>query len=148
MISRVFIATALCLGVIACGGSDDTADKAGAVSEVTDKTAVTLEEQAAPAGSAEPAEEIAAADQVASTNTGESVYNRACAGCHLTGAAGAPKVGDKSAWADRIAKGSDALVQSAIKGVPGTAMLARGTCNACTDDDIKVAVDYMISQSQ
>jgi cytochrome c5 len=66
----------------------------------------------------------------------------------MTGAADAPKIGDKAAWADRISQGTDALVNSAINGIPGTAMLARGTCNACSDDDLKLAVDYMISQSQ
>ncbi len=66
----------------------------------------------------------------------------------MTGAAGAPKLGDASAWESRIAKGASALVQSAITGVPGTAMMARGACGTCSDDDIKAAVDYMIAQVQ
>lgn len=42
--------------------------------------------------------------------------------------------------------GAATLVQSAIAGVPGTAMMARGDCGTCSDDDIKAAVDYMIAQ--
>ena len=82
------------------------------------------------------------------TASGEAVYKRACVGCHMTGAAGAPRVGDASAWESRIARGSASLVQTAINGVPGTAMMARGTCGTCSDDDIKAAVEYMIVQSR
>jgi cytochrome c5 len=150
MSSRVFMASVLCLSLISCSGSDDATDKASTVSEATEDTIEPGENQStmpetpasAKVTSAAPAEQVAAA------NTGESVYNRACAGCHMTGAAGAPRIGDKAAWADRISKGADALVKSAIDGVPGTAMLARGTCNACSDDDLKLAVNYMISQGQ
>lgn len=150
MKSRIFTASVFFLSLISCTGSDDTTDKASTVSETTQDTVETGENRtaipelpvSAKVTSATPAE------QVAVTNTGESVYNRACAGCHMTGAADAPKIGDKAAWADRISQGADALVNSAINGIPGTAMLARGTCNACSDDDLKLAVDYMISQSQ
>jgi len=79
---------------------------------------------------------------------GQATYNSICKSCHATGAAGAPKLGDKAAWAPRIAKGMDALVQSAVKGVPGTAMMAKGMCAACSTDDLKAAVEYMVSQSK
>jgi cytochrome c5 len=62
--------------------------------------------------------------------------------------AGAPKLGDKAAWEPRIAKGKDALVQSAINGLPGTAMPPKGTCAACTDEDLEAAVEYMLSSVQ
>jgi cytochrome c5 len=48
--------------------------------------------------------------------SGEEVFKGQCAACHATGAAGAPKLGDKGAWAPRIAKKFDALVTSALKG--------------------------------
>jgi cytochrome c5 len=48
--------------------------------------------------------------------TGEEVFKAQCTTCHSTGAAGAPKFGDSAAWANRIAKGFDALVTSATKG--------------------------------
>jgi len=48
--------------------------------------------------------------------SGEQVFKAQCAACHETGAAGAPKFGDKAAWAARIKNGFDALVTSALKG--------------------------------
>lgn len=79
---------------------------------------------------------------------GQATYTTTCQSCHATGAAGAPKLGDKAAWAPRIAKGMDALVQSSINGVPGTSMMPKGMCAACTDDDLKATVEYMVSQSK
>lgn len=80
--------------------------------------------------------------------TGEAIYKKTCIGCHATGAANAPKLGDKAAWKPRIDKGMNALMQSAINGVPSTAMMKRGTCTSCSDDDLKAAVEYMVSQSR
>ncbi|MCG8429134.1 MAG: c-type cytochrome [Chromatiales bacterium] len=107
-------------------------------------------EPAAPAPAAEePATAAAPAPAAApAAADGEAIYGRACIACHLSGAAGAPKLGDKAAWEPRIAKGMDALLQSAINGVPGTAMTPRGTCANCSDDDLKAAIEYMISKSQ
>ena len=53
-----------------------------------------------------------------------------------------------AAWEPRIAKGKDVLVQSAVNGLPGTAMPPKGTCAACTDEDLKAALEYMLSQVQ
>ena len=89
-----------------------------------------------------------AAGGSAGARSGEDVYNAACMACHSTGAAGAPKLGDASAWADRIAKGSDALYASALTGVAGTGMMAKGGCMNCSDDETKAAVDYMVTGSQ
>ncbi len=80
--------------------------------------------------------------------SGEATYMQACMACHMTGAAGAPKVADKAAWAPRIAKGMDALYISSIKGVPGTAMAAKGGRASLSDDAVKAAVDYMVSKSK
>jgi cytochrome c5 len=80
--------------------------------------------------------------------TGKQVFQAVCINCHGSGVAGAPKVGDKKAWAPRIAKGMDALMQSALHGVPGTAMVARGTCSDCSDQELRNAVEYMVSQSK
>ena len=77
---------------------------------------------------------------------GQKIYQASCQACHATGAAGAPKVGDKEAWAPRIATGIDALTASAIKGK--NAMPPKGACMSCTDADLKAAIEYMISQSQ
>ena len=78
--------------------------------------------------------------------SGEVVYNTACTACHATGAGGAPMLGDAVAWADRIAQGNDALYDHAINGLNG--MPAKGLCMDCSDEEIQVAVDYMVVGSQ
>jgi cytochrome c5 len=90
----------------------------------------------------------AAAPASAGPRTGEEVYNTACMACHSTGAAGAPKLGDTAAWADRIAKGQDVLYTSGVSGVAGTGMMAKGGCMSCSDEEIHLAVDYMVEGSQ
>ncbi len=84
----------------------------------------------------------------AGPRSGEEVYNSACLACHSSGAGGAPKYGDAAAWAERIAKGRDVLHQSGIKGIAGTAMMAKGGCMNCSDEEIMAAVDYMVDGSQ
>lgn len=81
---------------------------------------------------------------------GENAYKMACFACHGTGAAGAPKFGDKAAWKDRIAKGNDTLYEHAIKGFQGSAgfMPAKGGRADLSDADVKAAVDYMVSGSK
>jgi len=71
-----------------------------------------------------------------------------CSACHASGAAGAPKVGDKAAWKARIAKGLPALEMSGIKGIPGTAMMAKGGRTNLTDAQIKSIVKYMVDASK
>ena len=78
--------------------------------------------------------------------SGESVYNSACTACHGTGAGGAPILGDAAAWADRIAQGNDALYDHAINGLNG--MPAMGLCMDCSEEEIKLTVDYMVVGSQ
>lgn len=80
--------------------------------------------------------------------SGEEVYNSACLACHTTGAAGAPMIGDAAAWADRIAKGIDALYEAGVNGVPGTAMMVKGGCVNCSDEEFNAAVDFMVKSSQ
>lgn len=77
---------------------------------------------------------------------GKQVYDKACFACHGTGAAGAPKLGDATAWGPRIEKGTETLYQSAINGL--RAMPPRGTCMQCTDEELMAAVDFMVSQAQ
>jgi len=79
-------------------------------------------------------------------DAGEAVYNRACKMCHATGMMNAPKVGDTTTWEDRIAKGEDALFESTIMGF--NKMPARGNCAACSDDDLRNAIAFMLDRSQ
>lgn len=71
----------------------------------------------------------------------EDKYKASCTFCHSTGAAGAPKTGDKAAWAPRLEKGMDALLKSSKSGIG--AMPAMGMCNTCTDEDFKALIEYM-----
>lgn len=74
--------------------------------------------------------------------SGETIYKQHCAICHQAGIAGAPKIGDKGAWADRSKLGIDALLASAIKGKG--AMPAKGTCTSCSEAQLKAAIEYMM----
>ena len=76
---------------------------------------------------------------------GKAIYQGNCAGCHGTGAAGAPKLGDAGAWASPIKTGRAALYASASSGKG--AHPARGGNPNLFEVDVKAAVDYIISQS-
>ena len=76
--------------------------------------------------------------------SGEQVYNSACMSCHASGAAGAPMAGNKNQWSDRIAKGNETLYASAINGIG--VMPAKGGISTLTDEEVKSAVDYLISE--
>ena len=108
-----------------------------------------IEENIAPVGQvnigAVPASASAAPAAAAGPRSGDAVYSASCAACHGTGVAGAPKVGDSAAWAPRVAQGMDTLMSHAINGL--NAMPPKGTCATCSDDEIKAAVEYMLSQS-
>ncbi|MCX8146733.1 MAG: c-type cytochrome [Azovibrio sp.] len=77
---------------------------------------------------------------------GPTVYASVCAACHDSGAAGAPKIGDKAAWAARIATGKNALYQSALGGKG--AMPPKGGAASLSDDEIKAAVDYLVGKAK
>jgi cytochrome c len=81
---------------------------------------------------------------------GEAVYKQACFACHGTGVAGAPKIGDKSAWEPRIAKGMDTLVSHAINGFQGESgvMPAKGGRADLSDEQVSNAVAFMSESSQ
>jgi len=81
---------------------------------------------------------------------GESIYKSKCFACHGTGAAGAPKLGDKAAWGPRIAQGNAILYQHAIEGFKGNRgyMPPKGGFMNLSDHEISIAIQYMVSQSQ
>tara|TARA_Y100000389_G_scaffold200034_1_gene239666 strand:+ start:709 stop:1188 length:480 start_codon:yes stop_codon:yes gene_type:complete len=84
--------------------------------------------------------------KVSSSKSGKDIYNSVCMSCHMSGAAGAPVTGKSDQWTDRIAKGNDVLYNSAINGIG--VMPAKGGLMSLSDDEIKLAVDYMIEQSK
>lgn len=95
----------------------------------------------------------AAASQVAygGTTDGKTIYGKLCHSCHTAGVAGAPKLGDKSAWAPRIAQGISTLIQHAengYNGPDGNHMPARGGNPSLSDKQIAATVKWMVSQSK
>lgn len=108
-----------------CGDCSDDELK-GAIAHMLNESGFKVEVAAVPAAAP-------AAPATADAGNGKKVYDASCMACHSTGAAGAPKLGDKAAWAPRIAQGLDTLHTHAVKGI--RAMPPRGTCAACSDDD-------------
>ena len=93
--------------------------------------------------SRQPAVTAPAPAVAAKSDAAPALYGQVCAVCHVAGVAGAPKFGDKAAWAPRLAAGVDGLTASAIKGKG--AMPAKGGAAAASDADIKAVVAYMVA---
>jgi cytochrome c5 len=105
-------------------------------------------EAGAPAAAAVPAAPAAAATASAS-GAGKTLYSSACVACHGAGIAGAPKFGDKAAWAPRIAQGANVLYEHAIKGFQGkNGMMPPKGGSSAPDADVKSAVDYMVAAAK
>ena len=104
----------------------------------------------APVAAAAPAAAAAAAPApTVSADAGKKVYDAACVACHGAGVAGAPKFGDKAAWADRIKQGPDVLHEHAIKGFQGkNGMMPPKGGSAASDEEVKAAVDYMAAAAK
>jgi len=113
---------------------------------------VTLENKSSPGSQALTASAVAAriapvasdavfdANAVVVPKTGQQVFEAQCTTCHTAGLLGAPKFGDAAAWGLRVAKGYDALLQSALHGKGS--MPAQGGGDF-TDYEIGRAVVYM-----
>ena len=91
----------------------------------------------------------APAAAASSDDPGQKLFASVCTACHGAGIAGAPKFGDKAAWAPHIAKGLDTLYDHAIHGLIEGSMVMppKGGSNA-SDDDVKAAVRYMVNGSK
>ena len=75
----------------------------------------------------------------------KAIYTQYCAVCHRSGLASAPIYRNKAQWKSRLAaKSIDELTISAVKGI--NAMPPKGTCNTCSNDDIRAAIEYMLPQ--
>lgn len=83
----------------------------------------------------------AAAKSDGKARDGATVYDAVCMACHASGAAGAPKAGDKAAWAPRIATGTAALIKGVTNGK--NAMPPKGGGSDLTDAEIKAAVEHL-----
>ncbi len=76
-----------------------------------------------------------------SANDIEAKYQQTCFACHGSGAAGAPKTGDKAAWEPRLALGIETLIKS-VKNGKG-AMPPGGLCMDCSDEQYQALIDFM-----
>ena len=122
------------------------ADAASGAASGATQAAAAAPATAAPATAPAPAAApVSAAPAAVSANSAEALYKQTCVACHGAGVAGAPKFGDKAAWAPRVAQGLDALVQNAIKGKG--AMPPRGGSSA-TDAEIRATVQYMVNAAK
>jgi cytochrome c5 len=164
-VSEVCMAGQPCVGQPASGGSMTSSSGSGASASASNSSANASSSGSSSTGgsaantntasSSAPADEepadaqsdSAAATDVAAASSdvdAEAIYNRNCMACHMTGAAGAPKLDDDAAWEERLAKGMDAVMTNVYNGIG--AMPARGLCMSCSDEDLRAVVDYMISQ--
>jgi len=113
-------------------------------------TTDSVKERIAPVGkscmSGEPCAAAPAAPASAGPKSGKDLYSTVCTTCHGTGVLNAPKFGNAGDWGPRIAKGLDTLYTHAIGGF--NAMPPKGTCAACSDDEIKGAVKYMVDSAK
>jgi len=118
------------------GGAADLSDQelTGAIVHMANRSGGKLKEPAVPKGAAQVAE-----------RSGEQVVQAACIRCHETGAGGAPRIGDKAAWSQRISQGADAVTKAAIRGHGG--MPARGGLADITDREVTNAILYMFGRA-
>src|SRR5450432_291316 len=97
-----------------------------------------------------PVGQLAFADMTPAGNkTGEQLFQAVCKTCHESGLAGAPKFGDKAAWAAPIKEGYNVLVQHAINGLQenGKVMPPKGGNPDLSDTEVARAVAYMANGS-
>ncbi|MCG7405043.1 MULTISPECIES: c-type cytochrome [Caballeronia] len=113
--------------------SNENAQAAAAVAALASVPAVA---SAAPAAGAQSAD---------AAQAGKALYEQVCQACHAAGVLGAPKFGDKAAWAPRLKEPMDTVYNYALHGKG--AMPPKGGSNA-SDADVKAAVDYMANAAK
>jgi cytochrome c5 len=110
--------------------------------------AATTPAPSAPIAAAAPAVAAVAVAAVggSASGKGKALYDSACTACHTAGIAGAPKFGDKTAWAPLAKEGVKHLVETVIKGQG--AMPPKGGKPDATEADITAAVEYMLAAAK
>ena len=132
------------IGTVTIAGQAPAAAPAEAPAPAAEAAASAPAPEAAPAAVEPAVEQVAeaAAPAAPAAVDGQTVYTTACFACHGTGAAGAPKLGDKAAWAARVATGKDALMASAMNGKG--AMPPKGGQMHLSEAEIAASIDYML----
>jgi cytochrome c5 len=82
---------------------------------------------------------------IAMSSDAQTTYKLVCASCHDSSVSSAPKLNDKHEWKDRLAQGMDSLYESTVNGKCEVLQQLRSDL---TKDDIKAAVDYMVTKVQ
>ena len=137
----------LVAALAACGEKAPTTSESAAPAAVTPAATAPVTPPAPTVAAAPPAAAAAKgpAPSAEVLAQGEKIYTTTCLACHGAGVLGAPKFGDKALWAPRIAKGMDTLYTNSINGI--NMMPARGGNAALKDDEMKAAIDYMVSKA-
>ncbi|WP_426415713.1 c-type cytochrome [Aestuariirhabdus sp. LZHN29] len=102
--------------------------------------------QPAPAAKPKPKPKGAFKISKAERSKGQEIVSNNCFGCHDTGIMGAPRIGQRGDWAPRAKKGVEGLLAQAKKGFDGR-MPPRGMCNDCSDNELRSAIKFMLSES-
>jgi len=77
----------------------------------------------------------------------QKIYQHFCANCHAVHPLiplGAPRVGVLKDWQQRQKKGVAVMLEHTLNGY--NLMPARGGCFECSDEQIKMIIDYMLKQ--
>ena len=104
-----------------------------------------VNDQAAAAIAALPSAPSPASSSADKEQAGKALYTQVCQACHAAGVLGAPKFGDKAAWAPRLKDPMDVIYNYALHGKGQ--MPPKGGSSA-SDDDVKAAVDYMVNAAK
>lgn len=80
----------------------------------------------------------------ATESPGEKIVKANCKVCHAQGINGAPVIGNKKMWTPRLEKGIPQLIANASSGVG--LMPAKGGNTSLTEEDISLAVNYLVDQ--
>ena len=121
-------------------GQDCVGTAVGGVVEAAEPAAVAAVAEAAPV---EPAAEPILVAQDDSDFDLQATYQTFCFACHSTGLSGAPRPGDAEAWAPRMEKGRDEIVDIMNRGL--NAMPPKGLCGTCSDDQLWELSQYMVT---
>ncbi|WP_323069519.1 c-type cytochrome [Mycetohabitans endofungorum] len=141
-VARVEIRDASTLGQRASDTSAAATQSAAAASSSSAQAAAAA---IAAISSAPPSGSAATSASADAAQAGKALYQQVCQACHAAGIAGAPKLGDKAAWAPRLKESMDTVYHYALHGKG--AMPPKGGSNA-SDADVKAAVDYMVGAAK